>query len=370
MDQVGPHAGHDARAEQSGVNAAIVAIDERTAYEAALRHTRARLAQLKQGTPPPLQPGAPQVVAVDVLDLGEQVLARLCTEWFGVPDGVRFSVGTSASDQAPPRCPRDFVDVARYIFGPHPSPAVSADSPARGRAIQAAVLAWLQDNQAKLLNPAQPMPPLARAIHDGLKHLGLGVVADTLGGVMLGFTPSVFGNYTNLMRAWIDRDTGDGRHTPTLWDLQARLLQAGAEADAAAEGGAEGSAGTGAAEAYETVRDHLRPPLIAQMRRCPIPTAVWREPAGSPVPADPTGVNEPDKIVIGLHGVMQDPQAPDLMMWGGTWRGDPAYPDLHTLHACPGYGMSTGVLLGIAAGLVLAGSLRVSPSPTIVYVVG
>jgi hypothetical protein len=36
------------------------------------------------------------------------------------------------------------------------------------------------------------------------------------------------------------------------------------------------------------------------------------------------------------------------------------------VHACPGYGLSTGVL-GLLAGLLLAGSLSVSPSPSIIY---
>lgn len=344
MDAVGPYAGHDERAEKAGVNAAIARIDEPTAYAAALAHTQARLRELAAGTPP-APPGESRLVAVDVLDLAERVLARLCTQWFGVPDEVNLSTGTSSSAAEPPRCPRDLVDVARYIFGAHPSAAVSAEGRRRGRAIQAAVLAWLQAHQATL---PEPLPPLSRAIWQGLKHLGLPVVADTIGGVMLGFTPSVFGNYSNLMRAWIERGT-DG--ACTLWDLQAGLLQGGAVPDHAA------------------ARQHLRPALIAQMRRCPIPTTVWREKAGTPVPANPTDVKEPEKIVIGLHGVMQDPAAHDLMMWGGAWRGGAEYPDLKTLHACPGYGLSTGVLMGIVAGLLHAGSLRMSPSPTILYLV-
>lgn len=342
MDAVGPHAGHDERAEQSGVNAAIAAIDEATAFEAAFRHTQARLGQLEADTP---LLGPAKVMAVDLPDLGEQVLARLCTEWFGVPDGTQLKTGGTASADPPPRCPRDLVDVARYIFGAHPSPAVSAEGQRRGQALQAAVLAYLQAHEATL---PEPLPRLSRAIWQGLHARGLKVVADTIGGVMLGFTPSVFGNYSTLMRAWVDRGTDGAR---TLWDLQALLLQGGATP----------------APGYDAVRQRLRPALIEQMRRCPIPTTVWRERAGTAAPDDPTGVNEPDKIVIGLHGVMQDPAAPELMMWGGAWRGDGRYPALQTLHACPGYGLSTGVLLGLVAGLLLAGSLSLSPSPGIVY---
>lgn len=348
MDAVGPFDGHTERAEQSGVNAAIVRIDEAGAYAAALKHTRDRLAEMLRDAPALPVAGAPKVAAVDVLDLGEQVLGRLCTQWFGVPDGAHLPAGGAASDAAPPRCPRDLVDVARYIFGAHPSPEVSEQGRRRGRALRDAVLAYLQAQQGA--DPAT-LPPLTRDIRKGLlaQGHGLDVVADTVAGVMLGFTPSVFGNYANLMRAWVERGTDGAR---TLWDLQARLLKDGSE------------------PGYDTVRQRLRPLLIEQMRRCPIPTTVWRERSGTEVPADPTGEHEPEKIVIGLHGVMQHPEAPELMMWGGAWRGDPAYPELQTLHACPGYGLSTGVLMGIVAGLVLGGSLKVSPSPTIVYLVG
>ena len=197
MDAVGPHAGHDEQAERSGINAAIVAIDEATAYEAAFRHTQARLDQLEADTP---LLGTAKLMAVDLPDLGEQVLARLCTEWFGVPDGTHLKTGGTASADPPPRCPRDLVDVARHIFGAHPSPAVSAEGQRRGQALQAAVLAYLESHAATL---PEPLPRLSRAIWQGLHPQGLKVVADTIGGVMLGFTPSVFGNYSTLMRAWV-----------------------------------------------------------------------------------------------------------------------------------------------------------------------
>jgi Dyp-type peroxidase family len=349
MDVVKPDGtsgGHDERAEDSGVNAAIVGIGEDRAYAAALQHTRERLQELAAGTPPAV-PGDAQWVAVDVLDLGERVLARLCQDWFGVPDGVHLHVGSSAADAPPPRCPRDLVHVARYIFGAHPSADVSQQGMQRGQALQQAVLAYLRTHEATL---PQPLPELSHAIHQGLHAQGLEVVAHTIAGVMLGFTPSVFGNYSLLMRAWIDRD-GDPGAAHTLWDLQARLLQHG----------------PAQAADYTTVRQQLRPALIAQMRRDPIPTTVWRECAGTPEPADPTGLQEPEKIVVGLHGAMQHPDAPDLLMWGGAWRGGDGPAELKTPHACPGYGLSTGVLMGLVAGLLTAGSLRASPSPTIVY---
>lgn len=54
-----------------------------------------------------------------------------------------------------------------------------------------------------------------------------------------------------------------------------------------------------------------------------------------------------------VHGVMQDPDAPELLMGGGAWPGAEGYDDPKTPHACPGHGLSTGVLMGIVSAPVL-----------------
>jgi hypothetical protein len=62
---------------------------------------------------------------------------------------------------------------------------------------------------------------------------------------------------------------------------------------------------------------------------------------------------------------LTDPNASDMLMFGGS-RVTSKDPDaLKSLHACPGYAMGTGVLLGLIAGLLDAGTLRPTGSPVL-----
>jgi hypothetical protein len=153
-------------------------------------------------------------------------------------------------------------------------------------------------------------------------------------------------NFLRVMKAWVENHPTTPSSTPkvSLWDLQADLL-------------AEGSSGTAPSEM-------LRKALLAQMRAYPAPELVWREPPGS------TGEHA-HKTVIGLAAAMQDPEAHDLLMFGGSRASDdPALAALHTPHACPGYGMAMGVMLGMATAILLTkGTLRPTASPTILSIV-
>jgi hypothetical protein len=55
----------------------------------------------------------------------------------------------------------------------------------------------------------------------------------------------------------------------------------------------------------------------------------------------------------------------DMLMFGGS--RDPGSP-LHTPHACPGYRMAMGVMLGVATALLTAGALRPTLDPGVVTV--
>jgi hypothetical protein len=332
--------GHTKLAETSKVNERIAEITEERAFHAAREVTEKLLAARAPGLP-----GSGQETPVDIVELSEQALAGLCTTWFGLPNNTHMLTGTSAKpivdlEADSPCCPRDFVYVARHIFGPHPSDSERDRGMKRGRAIERGVKAYLTSGA--------PLIELSKEIHEALAKHGNDVVAHTIAGVMLGFAPSVHGNYVNVMRAWVEHRSPD---TPSLWDLQTYLLDVKL---------------TGAPQDYKAIQEVLRPWLIKQMRKAPIPPAIWRERPG----AAPEKGKEPEKIVIGLHGVMQDPEAPELMMFGGSLKGKLDEPtDLKTVHACPGYGMATGVLMGMISTLLLAGTLRTTPSPTILNVV-
>jgi len=347
-----PAGGHQRLAIDSGVTTAIASIGEEKAFYAARQAATHLLGPLTT-------PGTS--TNVDVAQFAEMVLAELCTLWFGLPDKASKYKYMAAGPNSmpieggkPPHCPRDFVLAARHIFGAHPTNIESAKGTTQGDLIKKGVVAFLRSQEWQNLAGGEAM--LAKDIERRLKGETPEVVAQTIAGVMLGFAPSTHGNFVNLLRAWSER-TAD----VTLWDLQTALLEA------------KPSIETG--KGYEAVRDTLRAPLIAQMRMEPIPATVWREKTGSTKPDDKKP--EPEKIVIGLHGVMQHEGMHEMVMWGGVLGGFvppdtmpdlPGDIDLRTVHACPGYGMATGVLLGIFSSVLLAGTLLSTPSPLILKI--
>jgi len=339
--------------EAGGVNQAIAAITEAAAFDQAAMATKLVLHQITLQTG--LTSGRRTETAIDIAILSEQVLALLCRHWFGLPDDKgRFMVakGRSPDLTGAVRCPGHFLSVARYVFSPHPSPTVVQDAQAHGKAILKVVGEFL----AAMDEPDPPrMGPLAQAIVSRLTHVDSATVARTLAGVMLGFPPTVHGNFVSIMRAWLEVPPHTDRSSPepvtSVWNLQAELVGRGL---AAPEHGVAGAV--------------LRGPLIAQMRKAPVPAMIWREDPALPV--DEMG-EPPNKVVLGLAGAMQDTSADSRLMFGGARKAPKGAPPeaLATEHGCPGYDMALGVMMGMMTELMLRGTLRPTASPTIVNLV-
>ena len=227
------------------VNAAIERISEPAAFALAYRMAGERLAELRAGAVQLDQKDAP----IDLEQLSEVVLARLCTHWFGLPDGrFMWDEGWNslpAGQAEPPRCPRGFFAVSRYVFGPQPSPIVEQVGADKGQALQRTVAAWLSKKPK--------LPELAKEIVAALKPLEAqqpGLTARTLTGVMLGFPPTVHGNLLSTLMAW--------SVTKKLWDLQQDWPKPAAD------------------QAYAQAVAVLRQPLLGTMLRQPVPAMVWR----------------------------------------------------------------------------------------------
>jgi len=330
---------HHRLAVASGIKDAIARIREPRAYEAARQHGKDVLDEIVAEA---VKVG--QVPTIDLVRLGEKVIARLYKEWFGLPDGTHMLEGFSTmpigKDDETARCPRDFFFVARHNFGAHPTATERGKGTTRGQAIEAAVRHYIEKT------PVAQFTELTRSIHDALmKHpdpnVGRAEVIHTVGGVMLGFGPSVHQHYVQVVREWVEPSASGGL---TLWDLQVRLLTQGPPPSS-----------------YAIAKGVLGAPLVAQMKREPVPAVIWREVPG-PQPAP--GAPEPPKTVLGLHGLMGDADAEALMFGGMMHEGH----RLFGVHACPGHGMAMGVLLGLVAALLMVGTLKKTPSPTILQV--
>ncbi|WP_425261264.1 Dyp-type peroxidase [Rubrivivax sp. RP6-9] len=334
------------------VNPLIEAVSEAEAFMAARKTAEAVLARFIQLTQ--ALPSEGGKVAVDLLSLSENVLAALCTRWFGLPEPVppnpptpplMVPGGRSASGAAlPARCPGHLLTTSRYVFSPHPNDTVAQQGPEQGAAVREAFAALLR----------QPQPPLGRlgtAIRDALDQAALpGAAPDllerTLAGTMLGFPPTVHGNFVRVVGRWID--------DRSLWTLQQQLADARAAQAAPAPPPADPQAAAQARlqAALQRAQAVLGTPLLQTMARRPVPEMVWRTAApgasvGGEAPTDPAR-----RVVVGLASALADGGDP-MLMFGGDRRAGTPPP-----HACPGYAMATGVLLGVLSALLEAGTLR------------
>ncbi len=349
---VDAHVGTAERQVAALVNPLIAAVSEADAFLAARKTAEAVLARFIALTA--ALPSEGGKVAVDLLSLSENVLAALCTRWFGLPEPVppnpptpplMVPGGRSASGAAlPARCPGHLLTTSRYVFAPHPNPTVAQQGQDQGAAVRQAFAALLQ----------QPQPQLGRlgtAIRDALAKAALpGAAPDllerTLAGTMLGFPPTVHGNFVRVVGRWIDERS--------LWTLQQQL----ADARAAQPAPTPAPVGMQAAEqarlqaALQRAQAVLRAPLLQTMALRPVPEMVWRT-ARPEASVDGVAPTDPARrVVVGLASALADGGDP-MLMFGGDRSAQQAPP-----HACPGYAMAMGVLLGVLSALLEAGTLR------------
>lgn len=329
------------------INAVLESVSEAQAYAAAYQVAQGGMALLRaeaqallKAFPASQKPdGLPTDTPLDLERLSEGVLAKLCQLWFGQPDGValwgpEFHPGADPHGTAA-RCPRDLFKVSRHVFGPHPSEAVKAEGRAAGKRFTAAIEAWLAQ-------PGAQVPPLSQAILAAARAVP-GAPPDlpgrTLAGVMLGFPPTTHGNLVTALAAWVQ--------SRKLWELQPLWHEVAPAAN-------------GMRPHAEAVA-RLRPTLVATLNRRPTPFQIWRR-AAAAHRLGQVDVAAGRTVIVGLgSATQQDPQRHHV-----AFGGDRADPQGAPPHACPGYGMGMGVMLGVVAAVLDAGVLRFTGSPTVV----
>ncbi|MGM9481964.1 Dyp-type peroxidase [Roseateles sp. NT4] len=330
------------------INAAIEAYSEEYCYATAYSVAKAGLLQLKKEAralldafPASQKPqDLPTDTPLDFERLSEGVLAALCKAWFGQPDG-RHIWGTEFHAEAPAqgvaaRCPRDLFKVSRHVFGPHPTDAVKAEGRAAGRRFTAAVEDWLAE-------PGTVLPPLAAKIIDAAKALPDAtpdLPARTLAGIMLGFPPTTHANLVTVLAAWTQ--------TRKLWELQPQWNAVPPETQNAPPPYAEAVA-------------CLRPTLVATLTQRPTPFQIWRK-AKVAHKLGQVDIAPGRVVVVGLGSATQQDPLRHHVAFGGD-RADPKGPPPH---ACSGYGMGMGVMLGVIAAVLDAGVLRYTGAQTVV----
>jgi len=302
--------------QSTPANAAVGKVTRKDAFEVTLKEARAAL------------PGVPAPGGfVDILALADIVLAKVCSHYFDIPDGVHVKAGGfSLSNLLPPGvCPADYTFPSAYIFHPDPDAFLSFIGQRTGQILRQSVGNYVAEKRAA---GQIPSAQLTRALFEQFPDpRDNDPLARTIIGVMTGALPTINGNLVAAVKAW--------QRTATLTVLSAQL-KANKEAD-------------DFIRAHEVVELPLRQAMLMQ----PTPDFIWRTSKKDHVlgTKDPVQVKAGDKIYLSIVQATQselragsDDVCP---IFGGDRSKSP-----HPMHACPGFEMGFGILLGIVYAVV------------------
>ncbi|KRR26168.1 hypothetical protein CQ14_21005 [Bradyrhizobium lablabi] len=321
------------RAEACPANKAIMAVKVQDAFKSAFEHTKQALRFLVQ--PPDAE------TKLEVKDIVDDILARISNEWFGVPDGTHVVRGGWHWDwkpDDPPTCPGHFHSPSRYMFQPNPGPEATLFGQQHGQALYAAVGQRLEAQRNFLFRMVYGgrRGILGNALSDAFST-DPALLTSTLIGVMMGFLPTVDGNIRGALFEWVsDR---------SLWDHQLAYLADETKSP------------------LERACRILMPPLERALLLHPVPELAWRT-ALVQHSLGPVEVHPGDRIVVSIVSATQECLINDdddglYLIFGGNRRKKGHHPT----HACPGYDMAIGVMLGMLAGLLGSTRLRPTMSP-------
>ena len=324
---LGMDSGDDYSAQSKDTNQALLDYGEAQAFLVSRKVTQGVVARWLQAFE-----GKGDELTFQIRDLLDYALAGLCDIWFGIPDGVHVAPGARAPwDQPQPVCPGHYTAPSRYFFSPYPGDVVQALGKGDGKALREATLKLVEANRSSPDKQGQIGAKMFASIADDEQ------LASTLIGVMMGFLPTVDGNFLTMMNRFID--------PKSLWRMQADLMSQPSK------------------NAHQRAKDNLEAPVREALQHDPIPHTIWRT-AKSDAPLGPVEVGAGDRIVLGLSSAMRqnlDKKSDDVPpVFGGQRAGDS-----HPTHACPAYEMAMGVLMGMLSGLLETGTLRPYPAPLI-----
>ena len=306
--------------ESTPTNAAIGRVTRRDAFEVTLKEARAALPSVPA-------PGG----VVDIQALSDIVLAKVCSHYFDIPDGVYVKAGGfGISNFVPPGvCPADYTPPSAYIFHPDPDPLLTFAGQRTGQILRESVNKYVAEKRA---SGQLPTAQLTRALFEQFPDPNDNdLLARTIIGVMTGALPTINGNLVGVVKAW--------QRTATLMALGAKF-KASTQSD-------------------DFLRAHevIELPMRQAMQMQPTPDFIWRlakkdHTLGT---KNPVQVKAGDKIYLSIvQATQEDLRAGSddvCPIFGGDRSKDP-----HPIHSCPGFEMGFGILLGIAYGVVEHGA--------------
>ena len=302
--------------EATPANAAIGKVTRREAFEITLRETRAAL-------PTTPAPGG----IIDIQALSDVVLAKVCSHYFDIPDGTFVKAGGfGISNLMPPGvCPADYTFPSAYIFHPDPDTFLTFIGKRTGQILRESVGKYVA---AKRATGQIPSAPLTKALFEQFPDPNDNdLLARTIIGVMTGALPTINGNLVITIKTW--------QRTATMMALQAQL-KVNTQTDE-----------------FTKAHEVVELPMRQAMQMQPTPDFIWRTAKKDHMlgTRNPVQVKAGDKIYLSIVQATQsdlksgsDDVCP---IFGGDRSKSP-----HPIHACPGFEMGFGILLGIVYGVV------------------
>ena len=302
--------------ESTPANTAIGRITRKDAFELTLRETRAALASV----------AAPYGI-VDIQKISDIVLAKVCSYYFDIPDGVYVKPGGFGVSNlvSPGVCPADYTFPSAYIFHPDPDFFLSFIGKRTGQILRESVGKYVADKRA---SGQLPTPPITRALFEHYTDAkDNDLLARTIVGVMMGALPTINGNLNAVVKSW--------QRSATLLALQAKLKA------------------TTQGDEFDKAHEVIETPMREAMQMQPTPDFIWRTAAKdhSLGTKDPVQIKAGDKIYLSIVQATQEELRAGgssvCPIFGGDRTKSP-----HPIHSCPGFEMGFGILLGIVYGVV------------------
>jgi hypothetical protein len=296
-------------------NEAIGRVTRREAFDYALQQTRAALAAL------------PDPADFDIVKISDTVFADICNHWWDLPDGEFVQAGGFRLSNliGPARCPGDYTPPSGYIVHPDPDLLLSQIGQRTGQILREAVNKFVVSRRDPK-NP--PVGSITKALFEEFPNPeDNDLLARTIVGVMMGALPTINGNLIAIVKTW--------QKTSTALVLQAKL-KSSTQPDEFAK-------------AHEVIEQ----PMQETMQMQPTPDALWRMAVKDHVlgTKNPVQVRAGDKIYLSVIKATQEDLRNGITdvrpLFGGNRSITP-----HPTHACPGFEMGFGILLGVVYGCV------------------
>jgi len=225
----------------------------------------------------------------------------------------------------PARCPGDYTPPSGYIVHPDPDVLLTQIGQRTGQILREAVGKFVASRRDPK-NP--PLGAITKALFEEFPNPeDNDLLARTIVGVMMGALPTINGNLITIVKTW--------QKTATLLVLQAKL-KSSSQADEFAK-------------AHEVIEQ----PMQETMQMTPTPDALWRMAAKDHMlgTKNPVQVRAGDKIYLSVVKATQEDLGNGVTdvcpLFGGDRSVSP-----HPTHACPGFEMGFGLLLGVVYGCV------------------